>query len=273
MRFVLSEPLWISKEAQRFNIPDLEYPVRVENCLTCNESFVLQDPLWVARSDLMSVDYHFVIHNVYFDFSEEAYLFGNMDRMKWIVNDSHPIVAKWLDKLRSDVEKRENLYELFHDIHTKKFAWPFYNEEEFYDILSTYFDFLLVFWKSVCDAMLKAKVANSDKKLEERWHTFNHLLDNMKHTRSPLWLYKDSELKDWEIAPYERSFKYEWRKVILRNNWNMTPERIQEVRDMKRIRNLRSQLAHEEKTKRERIKAEAFKAEHGYWPLDYNLPF
>jgi len=67
-----------------------------------------------------------------------------------------------LNKFKNHLNNKKNLYERFLDVHTQKFASPFYDEEEFYEIAHNFFSFYIRYWESVEQLMSEANASNSD---------------------------------------------------------------------------------------------------------------
>lgn len=270
MQIFLSDAQWIKEESKKFCIPELRVSIDVRDCLTCNESYTIQDPLWLFHREI-----HWLIYNVYFPFSDAIYLLSNKptDKERKIVWEAAPITQAGIEKLTRDIENRENLYELFLDSHMKTSVGPFYDKDEFYEYFQEGFAFFQKYWSCVNTLMQEARQANDDEIFNKKYWAVNRLLDDMKSMWHPLWYGEVPELKKWEILPGERYFEYEWKRIIFRNNGNMTSGRIQELKDIMRIKYMRSHIEAERKRKEEVARAEAYHSEHWEWPDEFEIPF
>jgi len=236
MKSIISQPIWISQtrlDANDIKYSDLLMPIDCKNCIGCHESYIVNDPLNICKDDFL-----WGIYKTYFNFSEGIYSFWSTiwTREREIIRDSFNVVQEWLNRFKNDLNNKKNLYERFLDVHTQKFASPFYDKEEFYDIAYNFFSFYIRFWESVEQLMSEADSTNSEDWFEKVFHEIQHLLDNLKGKSSMFGSRElSSVLKDGEIMPYIKSFVFRWERIVMRKNANISQARLQEIYALKMI--------------------------------------
>jgi len=263
-------------EKNSINYADLLMPVNSAECVHCHESYIVNDPLDICNHDLENGDPVWVIYGHYFDIPRDVYSVWNIgERQTDIVRESLPIVTQWLEKLRNDIKTKENLYDLFFRTHSSRCVGPFYDEEEFYEVMKPFFEFYIKYWECVRQIFVDAHNANSNEAFEERYHELNHLLDELKFSNRCFWAVKlDDILKKGEILPYTKNFTFRWKTIMMQKNTNISEKRIQEIYVFNVIKIIESERkARAEYEALEIRRQEHFEKTWERWLPDEEIPF
>lgn len=219
------------------SIPNLTTNSEVFDCLDCSEIFSVVDELW-----LLSFDYFMVLEEVYFLKWMQIKSFVTPSQ-NWEGRDFWRSITEFsegLNRLKRDIDNRENLYEIFkmrknsltREISENTNSGRCYSEEDFFEISKPFFDFYIKYYECIQKAVDNVNAANSDEAFikAEREACSLFIQMGVKYPRRNISI-MDLNWILWEneVVPYSLHFKYEWRTITFNNRWTMSYTREREL--------------------------------------------